>query len=204
MCQGQYFSLFIGYYIIQFHDICASANQRPGGYLCFSINPTPTPPPPPRPRFMSSFVKFHSAVSEKSKMSQPTNGRGILSFRAARIIQTWYRTLKSCFLSSLSFIKFHSAVSEEKSKMSQPIRGRGGYLGFPIGPKKKTTNLLEDNEILLPVKFLQIPFSSFRGEIKMYPPIIGMGGNLKSIHVPYRPQQIFKRHYYFKTRSTRT
>ena len=35
--------------------------------------------------------------------------------------------------------------------MSQPIRGKGGNLVFPIGPKN--TNLVEDVEILLPVKF---------------------------------------------------
>ena len=35
--------------------------------------------------------------------------------------------------------------------MSQPIRGQGGHLVFPFGPKN--TNLVEDVEILLPVKF---------------------------------------------------
>ena len=65
-------------------------------------------------------------------------------------------TLRSCFL--LSFVKFSSAVSEKK--MSQPIRDQGGHLGFPIGPKNKT--LVEDVEILLPVKFRWIPFSGFR------------------------------------------
>ena len=35
--------------------------------------------------------------------------------------------------------------------MSQPIRGQGGHLVFPIGPKN--TNLVEDFEIWLPVKF---------------------------------------------------
>ena len=35
--------------------------------------------------------------------------------------------------------------------MSQPIRVQGGHLVFPIGPKN--TNLVEDIEILLPVKF---------------------------------------------------
>ena len=65
------------------------------------------------------------------------------------------------FLSS--FVKFRSAVSEEKSKLSQPIRGRGGHLLFPIGPKN--TNLVEDIYILLHVKFRWIPFSSFR-EVK--------------------------------------
>ena len=47
--------------------------------------------------------------------------------------------------------------------MSQPIRGQGGHLVFPIGPKN--THLVEDIEIYLPVKFRQIPFSGFRGEV---------------------------------------
>ena len=38
------------------------------------------------------------------------------------------------FLSS--FIAGHSGVSEEKSKMSQPIRSQDGHLIFPIGWKK--------------------------------------------------------------------
>ena len=42
--------------------------------------------------------------------------------------------------------------------MFQPIKGQGGHLGFPIGTKN--TNLIEDVEDLLPVKFRQIPFSS--------------------------------------------
>ena len=36
--------------------------------------------------------------------------------------------------------------------MFQPIRGQGGHLVFLIGTKN--TNLVEDLEILLPVKFL--------------------------------------------------
>ena len=86
----------------------------------------------------------------------------ILFFRSARKTQTWKRMLRSSFLSS--FVEFHSAVSEEKSKMPQPIRGKGGHLVFPIGPKN--TNLVEDVEILLPVKFHWIPFSGFRGEVE--------------------------------------
>ena len=35
--------------------------------------------------------------------------------------------------------------------MSQPIRGQGGHLVFSDRPKN--TNLVEDVEILLPVKF---------------------------------------------------
>ena len=41
--------------------------------------------------------------------------------------------------------------------------GQGG-LFFSIGPKN--TNLVEDVEILLPVKFRWIPFSGFRGEVE--------------------------------------
>ena len=48
--------------------------------------------------------------------------------------------------------------------MSQPIRGKSHHLDFPIGPKN--TNLVEDIEILLPVKFCSIPFSGFRGEVE--------------------------------------
>ena len=69
--------------------------------------------------------------------------------------------LKSCFLSS--FVEFYSAVSEEKLKMSQPIRGLGGHFVFPI--HMKNTNLVEGVEILLPIKFRRIPFSGFRGEV---------------------------------------
>ena len=84
-------------------------------------------------------------------------------------------TLRSCFVSSL--VEFRIAVSEEKSKMSQPIRGQSSHLVFPIGPKN--TNLVEDVEILLPVKFRWILFSGFRGDVeKMYQPIRGQGGHL--------------------------
>ena len=48
--------------------------------------------------------------------------------------------------------------------MSRLIRGQGGHLVFPICPKN--TNLVEDIEILLPVKFLRISFSGFRGKVK--------------------------------------
>ena len=67
-----------------------------------------------------------------------------------------------CFL--WSFVEFCSLVSEKKPKMSQPIRGWGGHLVFPIGPKN--TNLVEDVEILHPVKFRWIPFSGFRKEVE--------------------------------------
>ena len=45
--------------------------------------------------------------------------------------------------------------------------GKGGHPVFPIGPKN--TNLLEDFEIFLLVKFRWIPFSGFRGEVENVP-----------------------------------
>ena len=52
--------------------------------------------------------------------------------------------------------------------MSQQISGREGHHIFPIGQKNK--NLVEDVEILLPVKFRWIPFSGFREveNVKIY------------------------------------
>ena len=48
--------------------------------------------------------------------------------------------------------------------MSPPIRGQGGHLGLRIS--LENTNFVDDVEILLPVKFHEIPFSDFRGEVK--------------------------------------
>ena len=70
--------------------------------------------------------------------------------------------LRSFFLSC--FVEFRSAVFTEKSKMSQPIRGQGGHLVFPIGPKN--TNMVEGFEILLPIQFRWIWFSGFREEVE--------------------------------------
>ena len=60
-------------------------------------------------------------------MSQPMRGQGgHLIFPQCHKLSK--RRIKSCFLSS--FIEFHSAVSEKKSKMSHAIRGQGGHLVF--------------------------------------------------------------------------
>ena len=48
--------------------------------------------------------------------------------------------------------------------MSHQIRGQGGHLVFPIGPKN--TNLVEGVKVLLPVKFRSIPLSGFIGEVE--------------------------------------
>ena len=48
--------------------------------------------------------------------------------------------------------------------MSQPIRSKDGHRVFPICPK--ITNLVEDVEIFLPIKFRRIPFSGLRGKVE--------------------------------------
>ena len=53
---------------------------------------------------------------KKLKMFQPIRCQsGNLVYRSARKTQTWWKTLRSCFLSS--FVEFRSAVSEKKSQM---------------------------------------------------------------------------------------
>ena len=60
----------------------------------------------------------------------------ILFIQSARKTKIWWRTLRSCFLSS--FVEFRLVVSEEKSKMSQPIRGQGRHLVFRSARKTLT------------------------------------------------------------------
>ena len=106
------------------------------------------------------FSSFRGEV--KKSLSQSEARTAILFFWSAWKTQTWWRTLRSCFLSS--FVECHSVVSEEKSKMSQPIISQGGHLVFPIS--LKNTHLVKEVEILLPDKFCQIPFRGFRGKVE--------------------------------------
>ena len=144
-----------------------------GGHLVFPIGPKNT-------NFMDvetllpikfrwiPFSGFRGEVENVSANQRP--GRPSCFSDQPEKHKLGMETLRPCFLSS--FVEFRSAVSEEKSKMSQPIRGQsghlvfgqGGHLVFPISPKN--TNLVEDVETLLPIKFRQIPFSGFRGEVE--------------------------------------
>ena len=60
--------------------------------------------------------------------------------------------------------------------MSQPIRGQGGHLVFPIGPKN--TNLVEGFEILLPSSFIEFRSAVSEEKSKMSQPIRGHSGHL--------------------------
>ena len=68
-------------------------------------------------------------------MSQPIRDQGShFGFPIGSKNTKRKRKLTPCFLSS--FVEFRSAVSEEKSKMSQPIRSQDGHLVFSDRPEK--------------------------------------------------------------------
>ena len=73
-------------------------------------------------------------------------------------------------------VKFCSAVSEEKSKISQPIRGQGGHLVLPIDPKN--TNLVEDVMILVPANLVVFRSAVSQEKVKMSQQLRGQGGHL--------------------------
>ena len=66
--------------------------------------------------------------------------------------------------------------------MSQPIRGQGGHLVFPIG--SKNTNLVEDVEILLLSSFVEFRSALSEEKSKMSQPIRGQGGHLVFLNGP--------------------
>ena len=153
-----------GLYIVHLSTMCNLYWQV--GHLVFLICPKNT-------NFIKDVkillrVKFclipFSSFWGEVKMSQPIRGQsGHFVFPIGPKNTYCEKVLRSWFLSS--FVEFLSAVSEsKKSKISQQIRDQGGHLVFPIG--QKSTNLLEEVENLLPVKFCWTPISSLRGEVE--------------------------------------
>ena len=112
-----------------------SANQRSGRPSCFSDRPKKHKLGRGRWYFASCQVSLNSVQRFQRRnrkcLRQSKVRAAILFFRLARKTQTWKRTLRSCFLSS--FVEFRS---EEKSKVSQTIRGQGGHLVFSDWPQK--------------------------------------------------------------------
>ena len=97
--------------------------------------------------YQVSSNSFHSFRGEVENVS--ANQRPFCFFPIGLKNTNVVEGIESLLLSS--FAEFRLAVSEEKSKMSQPIRGQGGNFVFPISPKNK--NFVEGIEILLPIKF---------------------------------------------------
>ena len=98
-----------------------SANERPGGHFlfCFSDQPEKKTKLSRGCWDLASTKLSLNSVQRFQRrsrqcLSQSKVRESILFFRSAQKTQTWYRTLRSCFLSS--FVEYRSAVSEEKSK----------------------------------------------------------------------------------------
>ena len=120
-------------------------------------------------------VSLNSVQSGSQKcLSQSEAREAIFFFRSALNSQMWKRTLKSWFLSS--FVEFRLGFQRESPKYFNQFRGRGCHIVFLIGQKK--INLVEDVEILLPVKFRWIPFGVSDEKSKISQTIRGQVGNL--------------------------
>ena len=119
-------------------------------------------------------IKFRFQRRSGKFFSQSETRASILFFRSVRKTQTWLKSLRSCSLSS--FVKFRSAVSEEKSRMSEWINGRYGHLVFPIGLKNKTWYRTLRSYFLS--RFVEFPSAVSEEKWKMSQPIRGQGGHL--------------------------
>ena len=107
---------------------------------------------------------FPSAVSdEKSKISQPVRSHGCYLF--SRSVQNPKLVIRRWDLASsqVSFNSVHRFQRRSRKCLSQS-EARAVILLFRSA--RKNTNLVEDVEILLPVKFRWIPLSSFREEVE--------------------------------------
>ena len=94
-----------------------------------------------------NYVQIWQRISRNVYQAQ--TGTAILFFPIGLKTQNWSWTLRSCFLWSI--IGFRSADSENKSIMSQSMRGWDGYFVFLIVPKNKY--VVEKVKFLFPVKF---------------------------------------------------
>ena len=108
-----------------------------GGHLVFLIGPKTTNLAEDI-EFLRHQILFSGVRDEVENVS--SNGRPrrvVFVFLSAPPPPPKNKLVKDVviLLSFVSSVKFRSAVLEE-TKMSQPIRGQGRHLVFPIGPKK--------------------------------------------------------------------
>ena len=142
-------------------------NQRPGRSSCFSYSPDKHVLVTGRWYIAPDQVSLNSVQWFQRKirkcLNQSQARASILFFRSARKNPT-HLVEDVEILIPLKLSQISSAFSEEKSKMSQTIRGQGALHVFPISPKN--TYLVEDFTIFLPIKFYWIPFRGLRGEVE--------------------------------------
>ena len=105
-------------------------------------------------------VKTHPWVMDYNCVKSPknTNMEEDIEF----LLSVKFRHISFSFC---SIVGNPRSIAQEKSKMSQPMRDRGGHLVFfQIGPKN--IYLVKYFEFFIPVKFGQIPFGGFREEVE--------------------------------------
>ena len=146
--------------------------RGPGSHLVFPIGPKNTNLVEDVEILLSvQFRWIPLAVSEKSKMSQSITDQGghlVFPDRSEKHKLGRGRwDLASCQVSWNSVQRFQ----RRSRKCLSQSETRLAILFFPIGPKN--TYLVEDFEILLPVKFRWIPLNGFREKSNMCVPIRG-------------------------------
>ena len=148
-----------------------------GGHLVFPIGPKNT-------NLVEGFeillpVKFHwisfsgfrGEVENVSANQRPGRPSCFSDRPEKHKLGRGHWDLASCQVSLNSVQRFH----RRSRKCLSQSEARAAILFFPIGPKN--TNLVEGIEILLPVKFIRIPFSGFTGEVE----------NVSANQRPWRP-----------------
>ena len=106
--------------------------------------------------FLSSFFEFCSAVSKKSKMSQPIKRRAVILFFWSAQKHKLGREHWALATCQVSFQRFQS----KSRKCFGQSEARAPIMIFRSA--RKTQTCMTDAEILFHVKFRWIPFCSFR------------------------------------------
>ena len=117
-----------------------SATQKLGWPSCFSNQPKKHKLGRRRSDLATCQVSLNSVHQSQRRsqkcLSQLEGRAAILFFWSAWKTQKWYRTLRSCFLSS--FDEFYPAFQRRRRKISKAIRGQErGILFFQSAPKTK-------------------------------------------------------------------
>ena len=163
-----FLSIFIAFRsaVLEEKSKMTSANQRPGRPSCCSNRPEKHKLGRRHWYLASCQVSLNSvlAVSEKSKMCQPIRGQGghlvFLNRPKKHRLGRGRWDLASYQVSLNSFQRFQ----RRSRKCVSQSEARVAILFFRSA--RKTTNLVEDVEILLPVKIRWIPLRGFREEVE--------------------------------------
>ena len=119
-----------------------------------------------RGHFVFSIHPKNTNLVEEVEILLPVKFRGILISRFRKEVENVSANQRpgwpSCFSDRPEKHKLWRGLWE----MSWRIRGQGHHLHLVFPISSKNTNLVEDFEVLLPVKFRWIQFSAFREEVE--------------------------------------